>query len=144
VRATVGASIARPHVQAEQQSVSRFVIGIGINVNRPAEGAFERAIYISDATNGSDVALQPIAESVSSAVIAACNAWQNANFDFSSLAFEYDRQLSILGDDITVKNSVGAIIASGTVQGVDPRGYLLLDNEGFIQTVNAGEVTLRS
>jgi biotin-(acetyl-CoA carboxylase) ligase len=142
----VGAASCRPPVQAKQQPATRFVIGIGINVNRPHEGAFERATYLSDAADGNAaaLALQPIAEAVSSAVISACNAWQNANFDFALLATAYNRQLAIIGEDITVRDAQGSVVAAGIVQGVDAHGYLLLNNNDVIQTVTAGEVTLRS
>jgi biotin-(acetyl-CoA carboxylase) ligase len=133
-----------------------FVVGIGINVNRPAQGAFERAVYLSDANAVSGhfglapesipstpIALQPIAEAVSSAVIATTAAWQDAAFDFAPLTAEYNRQLAILGEQVTVRDAHGTVVASGTVQGVDARGHLLLSSFGSTETVTAGEVTLR-
>jgi biotin-(acetyl-CoA carboxylase) ligase len=125
------------------QGVGRIIIGVGVNVARPANGASERAAYLSDI-----LPKAPKRELVAAAVInnifSAIKRWEEHKFSFAPFRHEYERALVLLGQDVIVRNLDGSIISEGRVCGVNEAGQLLLEQKnGTTACVAAGDVTLR-
>jgi biotin-(acetyl-CoA carboxylase) ligase len=118
------------------------IIGIGVNVNRPQEGAFAGAAYLNDAT-GERLELEAVAAAVINQLFDHCDRWLAAGCSFAPFAAEYRAHMALLGQEVCVRSAQGALIARGTVQGIDNAAQLLLQGPQTMTTVTAGEVTLR-
>ncbi|MDR3307743.1 MAG: biotin--[acetyl-CoA-carboxylase] ligase [Coriobacteriales bacterium] len=127
-----------------QPLCSRLIVGIGINVNRPVQGAFEQAAYLNDgATSPTILLCEAIAAAVISKVLARYDTWQQSCYRFVPFKDEYECWLTLMGQEVTVRAIDGTPIAAGQVQGVDEAGRILLLSAGITTPVTAGEVTLR-
>ena len=123
---------------------TQVIIGIGVNVIRPVEGADERAVYLSD--------LQPGAASCPSREIVAAylineicfsmRQWEQGSFSFEPFREAYENALTHMNEEVVVRSIDGSIVAQGVVQGVDSVGQLLVQGSTVV-AVYAGEVTLR-
>lgn len=119
------------------------IVGVGININRPATGAYERAAYLSDLTNTLPNSKQA-AEQVIKSILLTVDTWKKHAGDFSSFKEEYNKNLSLYDQEVRVSAHTGEVVAVGVVQGVDAEGFLLLrGKEGTVDRVCVGEVTLR-
>jgi BirA family biotin operon repressor/biotin-[acetyl-CoA-carboxylase] ligase len=118
------------------------VIGVGINVNRPSEGAFAGASYLNDGTTRR-ADLEAVAASAIDGVLARHERWFGGGRSFAPFMTEYRRHMALLGEPICVRDSVGTVIADGSVEGVDESGRLLIATKQGVVTIAAGEVTLR-
>lgn len=123
-------------MQAESDSVEWVVAGVGINVTPPAIRV-ARAGYVSDQT---DVGLAGTAAAVLDGIAAAYREFAEAGF--GPLRAEYEARSVLTGREVTVSDREGAVLAVGTVAGVDSLGRLVLDTAGGPETVTAGDVTL--
>jgi BirA family biotin operon repressor/biotin-[acetyl-CoA-carboxylase] ligase len=119
------------------------IVGVGINVNRPGEGAFAGSGYLDDGASASQ-SLENVAAAVITSMLGYYAIWRDSDFSFASFASSYQENLSMRGDQVCVRDAAGAEIASGTVQGIDESGRLLLAGSKGILAVSAGEITLRS
>lgn len=131
-------AIADPTVQGT------LLVGIGVNVARPAIGAHEAAAYLSDlCTTVPDI--QKVAHEVLEQVGAYYQRWLEAGCDFAVFKDEYTAHLTQLGRQVKATNYDAKIAAEGRVEGVDEQGYLILRTEdGLLTRVAGGEVTLRA
>jgi BirA family biotin operon repressor/biotin-[acetyl-CoA-carboxylase] ligase len=139
---------------ASSSAVFSAVVGVGINVNRPDEGAFAGAGYLNDAMNvagavgatGATVRQLPL-EEVAAAVIDSLvdyqGRWLAAGGSFAPFASEYQEHMVLRGEQVCVRDAAGAEIARGIVESVDDEARLLLAQERGVVAVAAGEVTLR-
>jgi len=119
------------------------LIGVGININRPADAAIETAAYLADFSDELP-SLEQLAIQVVSGIIDYYNRWKEANCEFARFADEYNESIALANQVVVVSNSEGGILAKGAVQGVNSDGLLqLLDKEGHLIEINTGEVTLR-
>jgi BirA family biotin operon repressor/biotin-[acetyl-CoA-carboxylase] ligase len=118
------------------------IVGVGLNVNRPAEGAFEGAGYLSDGA-GAELSLEDVAGAVIDSLLTYYQKWCAANYSFAPFVDAYREKMSLLDEHICVRNNVGGEIASGVVQGIDEYGRLLLAGPEGTLAVFAGEITLR-
>ncbi|MDR1014231.1 MAG: hypothetical protein LBL86_04535, partial [Coriobacteriales bacterium] len=119
-----------------------LVIGVGINVNRPAEGAFAGAAYLSDEL-GHALCLEAIAAAALDALLDRYEAWCAAGRSFAPFVPEYREHMALLGEQVCVRDAAGTEVAQGIVQGIDDDARLLLAGPRGTAAVSAGEVTLR-
>jgi BirA family biotin operon repressor/biotin-[acetyl-CoA-carboxylase] ligase len=131
--------LARP---TRAPTSSYAIIGVGVNANRPDEGAFEGAAYLSDAATG-PLPLEELADRIISTLLCRYEDWAAARGSFAPFVEEYRAHMTLLGEPVCVRDAMGAQIACGVVAGVDERGQLLLTDECGLVAVAAGEVTLR-
>jgi len=129
--------------QEESTSQQQYaLIGVGINIKRPAEGASERAAFLSDFCSEIPKTNQ-LAIQVITGILAYHAHWKEAGYDFASYTSEYNANHSLTNEEVVVSNSEGEVLSKGTVQGVDTNGFLLLLNDkGNPEKVGTGEVTL--
>ncbi|NLG10603.1 MAG: biotin--[acetyl-CoA-carboxylase] ligase [Coriobacteriaceae bacterium] len=97
----------------------------------------------SDSDVGVSLSLEPIAAKVIDAVLSWIDSWKLAGFDFSVFQEEYQRELILMGKDVTVSDSHVMPFTRGIVTGVDVHGRLLLQDGGVITAISAGDVTLK-
>jgi BirA family biotin operon repressor/biotin-[acetyl-CoA-carboxylase] ligase len=122
------------------------IVGIGVNVNRPSEGAFESAGYLDDGLPGhvSHFGREEVATALINSILTYYAEWQTAAYSFEPFVAQYEASMSLLGEQVCVRDIRGGELANGVVQGIDGSGQLLLVGaEGTIK-VFAGEITLRS
>jgi len=123
---------------AETDRVDWVVAGVGVNVHRSA-GIPDEVACLEDVVSG--VRIAPVAAAVLDGIAGTYAQWLAEGF--SAMRGEYESRLAILGDDVTVRDMMGAVRASGRVVGVDDEGRILLESGGGVEAVSSGEVTLR-
>lgn len=123
---------------SEGWRLSWVVAGIGVNVRR---GSADRCATSVDELVGREVPLGEAAAAVLDAVAATYETWRDNGF--APLLEEYDARAWLTGREVTVSDAAGAVIASGTVSGMDSVGRLLVDGGNGRVAVVAGDVTLR-
>jgi BirA family biotin operon repressor/biotin-[acetyl-CoA-carboxylase] ligase len=137
-----------------------YVVGVGVNVNRPDEGAFEGAAYLNDMCADSKEALsdvnnqgfrstqtlelEPVVAALINNILARFKLWGERGYDFTQFATEYRRHLLLIGEEVTLRTALGQEIATGTIEGVNDKGQLLLATQSGQTAVAVGEVTLRN
>lgn len=126
-------------VSAEADALEWAVLGVGVNVRRPAGGGFGGAAYLEDM--GPAPLLAAVAAAVLDGLAEAYESW--ADSGFAALRAEYEARSALAGRDVTVRDAHGAAIAAGVVTGVDDGGRLLVRSGAQVTPVVAGEVTLR-
>lgn len=125
---------------AETDRVDWVVVGVGLNVRRggdtppPPAGA-----CLDDAVPGVRIATAVAA--VLDGIAGAYARWVASGF--AMMRADYEARSSLIGRDVTVRDMIGTVKASGTVMGVDEAGRLLVVTLGGLESVVAGEVTLR-
>lgn len=123
---------------AETDRVDWVVAGVGVNVHRtghiPAQAA-----CLDDVVPGIRVAAA--AAALLDGIADAYAEWIAGGF--SSMRADYERRLSLVGEEVVVRDMAGSVKAHGIVRGVDDDGRLLVEAGSGIQSVAAGEVTLR-
>lgn len=120
---------------AEADRVEWVVAGFGINVRDPGEPG---SAWLTEFVH------LPVAEVAARAldsVAASCE--QFVALGFASMRGEYESRLTIMADEVTVRDGVGNEVAAGVVRGVDEGGALLVEASEGLRHVNGGEVTLR-
>lgn len=119
------------------------LVGIGINVRRPQDGAFEHAAYLSDYTDEA-LEIKQVISIVLQNLKEYYGRWKDADCCFEEFKDEYERHLSLLGKQVQVTNLGTKDFCEGIARGVDEQGYLLVETvEGVLVPVASGEVTLR-
>jgi BirA family biotin operon repressor/biotin-[acetyl-CoA-carboxylase] ligase len=121
---------------------SLAVIGVGINVNRPPEGAFAGASYLDEGT-GCGLDLEAVAAAAIDGILTCHERWLDGGCCFAPFVAEYRQHMALLGEPVCVRDATGAEMASGSVEGVDDEGQLLVATARGVVTIAAGEVTLR-
>jgi BirA family biotin operon repressor/biotin-[acetyl-CoA-carboxylase] ligase len=119
------------------------VIGVGINVKRPSEGAFEGAAYLDDDAT-EQLPFDKIAQEAINTLLDRYEKWAGGHGLFAPFTEEYHAHMTLLGESVCVRDATGTEIAQGAVEGVDEKGQLLLAGEAGLVAVTAGEVTLRN
>ncbi len=125
-------------MSAESDRVEWIVAGAGINVTRPQEPV-PGAAYLSDAARAVGAA-HAVAAALDG-LAGAYAVWQEDGF--AALREDYESRLVLTGHEVVVSDLVGTVRASGTVRGVDDDGRLVVGGAAGIETIAAGEVTLR-
>lgn len=129
---------------ADSELDGLMLVGIGVNITRPSQGAHENAAYLSDLIEDVPDTLE-VAQSVLSQVGNYFCRWQAAEYDFLVMKDEYEAHLTQLGKQVKATNYASGVVTEGRVEGVDELGYLLLCTErGELNRIAGGEVTLRS
>lgn len=121
---------------AEADRVEWLVVGIGVNVTGPVS---ELTAWVRQHAPGALVA--DVAASVLDGAAAACADF--AAHGFAPLLAEYESRLRLIGQDVAVRDLGGTVVAQGVARGVGEDGALLLERDGLLQPVHAGEVTLQ-
>jgi BirA family biotin operon repressor/biotin-[acetyl-CoA-carboxylase] ligase len=125
---------------AETDRVDWVVVGVGLNVRRV--GRFSSAADVSCLDDAVDGVRIPVAvAAVLDGIAGAYAQWVTSGF--SAMREEYETHCSLVGRDVTVRDMTDAVKAAGTVMGIDDEGRLLLATLGGLESVVAGEVTLR-
>jgi len=127
-------------MSAETDRVNWVVVGIGLNVRRTGDVApAPTGACLDDVVPGVRIARTVAA--VLDGVAEAYAQWTASGF--SALREEYEASSSLIGRDVTVRDMTDTVRAAGTVMGVDSDGRLLIATLGGMESVVAGEVTLR-
>ena len=129
-------------MSAEADSVDWVVAGVGLNMRRPSAGEEAPAgvAYVDDAAPG--VRLAKAAAAELDGIAEAYSSWRVGGF--AALRSAYEARFALAGADVCVTDLLGTVRASGTAQGVDDEGRLLVRGpDGAVSPVVAGEVTLR-
>lgn len=125
---------------ADTDSVEWVVAGVGLNVRRtPDFPPAPAAACLDDIISG--LRISTAVAAVLEGIASAYAQWSESGF--AALRAEYEARSSLVGQDITVRDMMGVVKASGTVMGVDDEGRLLIATLGGLEAVAAGEVTLR-
>lgn len=123
----------------EGETVEWVVAGIGINVVR-SDGSPPEAAFVDDVLPGASV-LQ-IAAAVLGGVTRVYERWETQGF--LGIRDQFVGRSMLEGEHVTVRTAAGDEVASGTVDGVDELGRLVLvDQSGERRLVSSGDVTLR-
>jgi BirA family biotin operon repressor/biotin-[acetyl-CoA-carboxylase] ligase len=125
-------------MSAESDRVEWIVAGAGINVVRPSTPV-AAAAYLSD--TAAEVGATHAVAAALDGLATAYAVWSDSGF--SALREDYERRLVLIGREVVVSDLTGAVRASGTVRGVDDEGRLLVSGASGVESVAAGEVTLR-
>lgn len=121
---------------AEADWVEWLVIGVGLNVKRPAE-SFEGAAYIAD---HADVGIVDTAAAVLDGV---ARAWEQLAVEgFAAMRAEYEARSALVGEDLRVLDRAGVEQVRGVWSGVDDTGRMLVRTPDGITPVASGDVTL--
>jgi biotin-(acetyl-CoA carboxylase) ligase len=138
--------------------VSRVVIiGIGVNVNRPGQGASAVSAYLNDRSDGSgesagtvgtgssrgQLLLEDVAAAVINELLGHYERWRAAACSFAPFVAGYRAHMALMGEDVCVRDVAGSELARGIVEGIDDRARLILTGPRGSTAVVAGEVTLR-
>jgi BirA family biotin operon repressor/biotin-[acetyl-CoA-carboxylase] ligase len=126
-------------ISAEPDRVEWVVAGIGANVLVPA-GRYPDAAYVAEYVANATPA--QVAAAVLDGVAAVYRRWLAGGFDV--LAQEYEERSMLTGAYVEVRGPDAIVRGSGRVAGVDGTGRLLVESEGVVQAVSAGDVTLRA
>lgn len=131
-------------MSAEADRIDWVVAGFGINCTPPSPDAVTEsdllgAAFVSDVIPG--VRAATVAAAVLGAVADAYKQWCSGGFQ-SLLSAYFERDV-LGGTEVTVRDAMGGVRASGLCEGVDAEGRLLVRGEAGLITVSAGEVTLR-
>jgi BirA family biotin operon repressor/biotin-[acetyl-CoA-carboxylase] ligase len=126
-------------MSAESDRVEWVVAGFGLNVRRPVVPE-PQAAYLHDLVPGVGVA--DAAAAVFDGISEAYRLW--LAHGFVQLHEEFARRCMLTGNHVVVSDALGAVRTRGLVEGVDDEGRLLVRDEGGLNRIVAGEVTLRS
>jgi BirA family biotin operon repressor/biotin-[acetyl-CoA-carboxylase] ligase len=124
------------------ERLATAIVGIGLNVNVPAEAL---AGFATPATSllaaaGRAVARRPLL----AALLARLERAYDAADAGQSPAVAWSARLQTLGQAVTVSAAGSAVPLAGVAEGVDEWGRLLVrDAAGQLHTIAAGDVTLR-
>ena len=121
---------------AEADHVDWVVVGCGINVIGPGHA---RAASVREVVP--EVRVAEVAAAVLEGIAATYREFLAAGF--AGIAVECAARATLTGKQVTVRDAAGDVVAEGTVRGIDDGGALLLEREGLVSAVRAGEVTLR-
>lgn len=123
---------------AEAERVEWVVAGVGLNV-LVSESREPGAAYLTDEV--SDAGPAKAAAAVLDGIARAYRVWGADGFD--ALRVDFQRRHSLAEAEVTVSELDGSVRAAGRVAGVDEAGRLVIQQEGSLVAVSAGEVTLR-
>jgi BirA family transcriptional regulator, biotin operon repressor / biotin---[acetyl-CoA-carboxylase] ligase len=127
-------------MSAETDRVNWVVVGIGLNVRQNDDVTQAPAVArLDDEVPG--VRIASAVAAVLDGLSGAYAQWRASGF--AVLRDEYEARSSLIGQDVTVRDMTDSVRAAGTVMGVDPEGRLLIATLGGMESVVAGEVTLR-
>lgn len=125
---------------AESDRVDWVVVGVGVNVRRPSDPAeYPPAAYLRESV---DTPVPSVVAALLDGVASAYRRWVDGGF--ALLHREYESRLIMVGSPVRVSGLDGAVRAEGVVRGVDEQGRLLVESDGALVSVVAGEVTLRA
>lgn len=133
---------------AEGERIAWVVAGIGVDVRRP-ERPTPGAAYLADLLDPAP-GRAAVAAAVLDGVSAAYRDFVAHGFAGSplaggqrSLAARWDERSVLRGREVEVRDMRGDVVAAGAATGVDADGRLLVERDGAVSAVAAGEVTLR-
>ena len=117
------------------------VLGIGLNVNEPQdrEGVDPAASYVTYVANIKRLDTADFGREFLEQFYALYEQWLTEGF--APLKDEFNDAMLLSGLTMEIVDALGNSLAKGIAQGVDERGYLLLEREdGSVQAVASGEV----
>ena len=117
--------------------VAWVVVGIGLNVSRPA-CPVSGADYLTDAEEPAQI--EQAAFAVLDELAAAYDKYCVEGF--GGVRDEYEERSVLTGHDVTVRDGKGVVIAAGPARGVDEQGRLRVLTGAGIESIVAGDVTL--
>ena len=128
-------------MSAEADRVDWVVIGVGVNVRRPADldARAAGATYLRDVADDS---VPAVVAALLDGIASAYRRWVDGGFP--ALQNGYESRLALLGAPVRVSGLDGVVRAEGIARGVDDQGRLLVESERGVVAVVAGEVTLRA
>lgn len=130
-----GAKLAGILIEAESDPAFALAIGIGVNcAAHPSETPYPA---IDLAIHGALVTPERMLGALSAAMMKRLDQWQRGQ-GFASVRADWLKRAAGLGQDIRVRLPEREL--SGRFQGLDDMGRLLLQVEGRVTPVTAGEV----
>jgi BirA family biotin operon repressor/biotin-[acetyl-CoA-carboxylase] ligase len=117
------------------------VLGIGLNVNEPQDrkGVDPAASYVTYVANIKRLDTADFGREFLEQFYALYEQWLAKGF--APLKDEFNDAMLLNGRTMEIVDALGNSLAKGIAQGVDERGYLLLEREdGSVQAVASGEV----
>lgn len=120
-------------------------VGVGVNVVPPAErsqvsGKNEPA-YMADLAS-TPVTVERTLEAFLTAFAPLYEAWQRDGF--TPFLEEYNAHASLTGQNVTIVDRDGSLLAAGTVTRIDPHGRLILRSEsGTELPITSGEAHIK-
>lgn len=128
---------------AEADRAEWVVAGAGINVHRPQEPV-PGAAYLDDGPASSGLPSPGLARVAAAVLDGISSAYAEFGVaGFGGLVGEYEEHSVLAGRSVTVRDRSGSMLAQGAVEGIDPYGRLLVEQEGIVAAIAAGDVTLR-
>jgi len=128
---------------AEADRVDWVVVGVGVNVRRPADQDEREpapgAAYLRDSV---DARVPEVVAALLDGVASAYTRWTASGF--AALRGGYESRLALRDVAVRVSGLDGVVRAEGMARGVDADGRLLVESEQGMVPVVAGEVTLRA
>lgn len=121
---------------AEADRVEWVVVGIGVNVADPHAAG---TAWVRESAPTAAVA--DLAAAVLDGIAGAYREFVMRGFAIQRSA--YEARLQSRGAEVAVRNLGGDVAAEGVLRGVADNGALLLERDGQISAVHAGEVTMR-
>lgn len=112
--------------------VDYVVAGIGVNIMAAPEGA----VKLQDVAKGPQVPIHPFRDIVLAQISAHYRHWQTAGF--ADIREQWLKQAHGIGQPMTAR--LPDREEKGVFAGLDEAGALLLDQDGRILKINAGEV----
>ena len=139
-RISLGRIPLRRIVRYAAELAAVAVVGIGVNVEAPAElcavGGKNAAAYTADLAAG-PVSIVQVRDAVLGELARCYERWQAEGF--AAFAEEYGRCAALTGRQVRVERADGSDIACGTVQGVDEAGALIVQDGRRQVPVTSGE-----
>lgn len=116
------------------------VVGIGINVAHVPDAASVSYPAASLASVGARVTLNEVCLALSHAFLRRVNTWRAEGFS-PSLRAEYLSRLWRLNETVTIGfDADRRVTKSGRLLGINEAGHLLLDEDGAVSAIAAGDV----
>jgi BirA family biotin operon repressor/biotin-[acetyl-CoA-carboxylase] ligase len=132
-----------PGTPSQPDASPSVIVGIGANVNRPQEGAFAGAAYLSD-TSAGPLSLEEVAAAIINRLLDYYQSWRAGGCVFAPFVAKYRARMALVGTRVWVRDARGTEVASGVVAGVDETARLLLTGDQGTTPIVSGEVTLRN
>jgi BirA family biotin operon repressor/biotin-[acetyl-CoA-carboxylase] ligase len=128
-------------VSGESGGPCDVVIGIGLNVRLPASAAGEIDQPWTDLSGcGQDIDRNTLAGRVIGELMATIDTY--LEHGMNAFAADWDRLDLLSGHEVELRHD-GKTLASGTAQGIDAHGALVIEQNGTSRSYHAGEISVR-
>jgi BirA family biotin operon repressor/biotin-[acetyl-CoA-carboxylase] ligase len=136
----------------------KAIIGVGVNVYPPEKNqthvdkstdTFDdlSIVWLAGEAHVKNTALDSLLETTVDELIKSLldylKRWQDGNRLLTPFVAEYNSHLGQIGKYVEARNASGGAVARGTVLGINDIGQLVVEDDGVLQAISSGDVTLR-